>query len=520
MKNKVVKHHPIQPVFGNLQYWDGVQWIVLPNGVTNQVLMTHSNSIGPTWEFLPGEEPLNPNDAGNISFNATAANGGTGGGTGANLFSAMSGDVHLTMGGDKDPALTVGRDGTGHADTPFLFNTSWNFDDNGGANEIYFLCVKSPLTNKNSTIQYSQKTGPFPALCISVVTVKSQECAEASSSSSSIDPSASTGACALLGGSILIGNGVYCLIVDSSNNTTAVVSGWFWDGFNVQIIDITLSSGGKFTVLTNDIQCVISVDSRDSFVFCGITPTIPPGKIWHAIANAGGLFGGMWWDILNKCRTFSDGLEDTTGHPDLNALYGNSSSSSSSSNSITVLGNWGWYGNEAQTPGASHFIPINFDSPNPNMDVASEFLGVPRSTYESVSYETASVAQVDALAVMWNLFYANTGFWKLLWFDFIARIDGVFTDPPALLSNCSEIDGCGGQAAAERNFSGPNASPDLDVCVGFESILCSDNECADAECPAAGYLTGSKCTSNPVDIHFMIGEDWFSVCDCCCTCTN
>jgi len=52
MKSKVVKYWPIQPENGNLRYWDGEQWVTLPNGSLNQYLMTHSTTRGPTWEYL------------------------------------------------------------------------------------------------------------------------------------------------------------------------------------------------------------------------------------------------------------------------------------------------------------------------------------------------------------------------------------------------------------------------------------------------------------------------------------
>ena len=428
MKNKVVKWWPIEPTDGNIQYWDGQQWVVLSNGILDQVLTTHAISSGPTWEFLPGEAPSSSSSsssgegvgAENISFNATAANGGTGGGTGTNLFSAMTGDAHLTMGGDKDPILTADRSGTPQGLQGFPVNASWNFDDNGGANEIYFLCVESPITNKLSTIQYSQKTGPFPALCIGVITVKSEEL----NANSSTTP---TGACTLIS-STLTGNGTFDIVFDSSDDANITITGSYWDGSATQIINTSLLAGGTFTIQVNDIECIIAGDSRDSFVFLGLTPTIPPGKIWQAIAAAGGKFGGMWWDILNKIRCYSDGLEDTSGHPTLTALYGNPPpSSSSSSKHVSVLGIWGWFGNQTQTPGTSHFIPLNFDSPDPSMDVASEFLGVSRSTYESLSCSTTSVAIVNALAVTYNLLYANVGFWALLWLDPIFRfIDGLF----------------------------------------------------------------------------------------------
>jgi len=52
MKNKVVKYWPIQPSNGALQYWDGEQWVVLPNGLKDQYLITHGTTKGPTWEYL------------------------------------------------------------------------------------------------------------------------------------------------------------------------------------------------------------------------------------------------------------------------------------------------------------------------------------------------------------------------------------------------------------------------------------------------------------------------------------
>jgi hypothetical protein len=49
-KNKVVKYWPISPENGNLLYWDGEQWAVLPNGNTGQLLTTHNVESPPSWE--------------------------------------------------------------------------------------------------------------------------------------------------------------------------------------------------------------------------------------------------------------------------------------------------------------------------------------------------------------------------------------------------------------------------------------------------------------------------------------
>jgi len=53
MKNKVVKYWPVQPTDGNIQYWDGEEWVILTNGLIDQVLVTHGTDSPPAWEYLP-----------------------------------------------------------------------------------------------------------------------------------------------------------------------------------------------------------------------------------------------------------------------------------------------------------------------------------------------------------------------------------------------------------------------------------------------------------------------------------
>jgi len=341
-KNKVVRYLGLNgPETGNIRYWDGSNWVFLGNGDSGDLLVTHGTVSGPTWE-APGS----------VAFQGVVSadpNSGTGAATeeGSKSVSMGMGDVHLMMGGSPGSSITYDRQGREHT-TWFPFNAGWNCDDNGGFDEIDFLIIINPIANKRIRLRYSQKSGLFPGPAIENIKIISEELDYINwpSSSSSSKPSYTpTGSCTY-SSTALHGDGECNITFDSSDNINLTITGTYWDGSQEQSANQVFQDA--FSVEVGGVAFKVFEDSRDlggenPYVFFALNPYVPAGIEWQKIADAGGEFGGLWWDILDSIRTYSDGQERP--HPDLQAL--------GYSDAQSTIGCWGLFPYEISSSSSS-----------------------------------------------------------------------------------------------------------------------------------------------------------------------
>jgi len=52
IKTKVVEFQPITPNNGDIKYWDGENWIALPNGELGKVLTSNGPNTAPMWNYF------------------------------------------------------------------------------------------------------------------------------------------------------------------------------------------------------------------------------------------------------------------------------------------------------------------------------------------------------------------------------------------------------------------------------------------------------------------------------------
>jgi len=382
MKNKIIKYWPIQPSNGALQYWDGEQWVVLPNGLHAQYLMTHGTTKGPTWEYLIKSSSSSSSSSSfippvdEIGFKADSM--GPISDTNANMI----GDAHYFFGGYKSSGQTTtkDRDGNIYTDLRFPYTAAFNWDDNSSTAEIVWFTMEDPIRNKLYVITYTQKTNSlFPAMAIGSIRVISKELHVSSSSYSS------TGSITYTVSNDLIkisGNGEFDFKLEtslggsSSANQVHSIKGRYWNGSSYVDVSETVlgppNGSPPVAVVAFDTGSLLTSirgeSSPDGYHFWqqligipGITDTSQkPGYFWHDIRNAGGRFGGMYFDIFNKLTKYRDKNVDPTGHPNLLAL--------GIPSSIAQIGVYGLYSNEmnssssswAPLPGkTSHWIPLN-----------------------------------------------------------------------------------------------------------------------------------------------------------------
>jgi len=349
--------------------------------------------------------------------------------TGPRPKTTGSGDVHTTMGGTVDVVTTThDRRGNPYSNIPYPFNASWNWDDNSSVNEVIIFGMQDPISNKETAITYTQKSGFFPAVAIGSVHVKSDDWSASSSSTSrtgnisvaSSSPNTTT----------YYGNGYINLIFASPSDTSLTVNGEYWNGSSIQAVSNTVTWSGInppiIVINLDNIFFEVIGERRNTYVFWKIKIAPATGTYWHnSIVNQNGKIGGMWFDSLKECKNYSDtnGIVDTNGHPLLLAL-GYSAAES-------TVGTYGWYGYEDTESASPHFIPINRVSNSGSINIASGFIGVARNTYEGTVNNVGNVLNnidlktIDAMAVIWNDIDSHTGFWFVRnWWDGAIKAEG------------------------------------------------------------------------------------------------
>jgi hypothetical protein len=511
-KRRVVRYYgPGDLERGDIKYYDGDNWVTLKIGDPGEILITNGPGFPPSWE------PYSQSSSSSSSSNIMSSSSSSGLGpiieveedsepVAPEIAQGM-GDVHLMLGGVEGPIITYERSGSSHANVEYPFTASWNHDDNSSADEIVYIAIENPLKNKLTVITYTQKTGNFPAYGLENFHIYSTELNQSSSSytpTGSISYSNSGGATVTISG-----NGECDFRFNSDTNTELTIEGSYWDGSQRQTVtESTLSAGVLATIDLGDIRLELSGDNRElTYQFWAMKCKLPEGTVWHQVVNNGGRIGGLYFDILNRCRIYRDGNVSLDGYPALVSIYGSPSSSSSH---IAVLGNWGWYGNEEHT-GSAHFIPLNFDSMTSDIDINNFVERSGRTYYDpdnlSTILEYHSVAVINAIAATYNELIDNTGYWTLGWFDGIFRQGGSFPSsssagPQPVPASCP--DPC-------TEYDVPYTGSDCEDCLGQIGGGAGPSYCP-TECAAIGK---SVCPGSNVWCDDSAAPPAW--CGCCCT---
>lgn len=306
------------------------------------------------------------------------------------------GDVHYMFGGylEDSQTDTKDRDGVTYTDLDFPWTTGFNWDDNSSTGEVVFLTIEDPIRNKLYVMTYTQKTDDsFPAMAVKSFRLIAKELLS-SSSSGSYTPTGSTTYSETTTGDGLIrvditGDGEYDFVFDtetgSSSSTDQVhsIKGRYWNGSTY--VDVSekyfgYPEGGNPRALIYALPIVATLTGSTSdfgYTFWEHV-TSPPwsgifspgdGYMYHSIRNAGGKFGGMFFDMFRKLSLYRDGNVDYDGYPDLLDLGYTAEESR--------IGVWGWYTDEMSSSSSSPFLipPVGIDShwiPLNNPDVVTE----------------------------------------------------------------------------------------------------------------------------------------------------
>jgi len=221
---------------GDIQYWDGSNWISLPIDVVGEVLTTHGIGVAPSWEPLvcfssssassSNPSSSNPSSSNPSSSNPSSSNPSSSNPSSSNPSSSNpssnnpsssgsqpsssnpssnnpsssgsqpssngpkakvainpgtntakgNGDVHLMIAKDGISAFTHNRLGDKFINIKSSLNASFNYDDNGGLAELIFFGMQDPISNKQTAITYTQSDAlTVIAPYIDSVHVKSDE---------------------------------------------------------------------------------------------------------------------------------------------------------------------------------------------------------------------------------------------------------------------------------------------------------------------------------------------------------
>jgi len=428
-KRKVVRYTgPLSKQRGNIQYWDGSNWISLANGAAGTLLTTHGVDNPPTWEEPPEPPVVLPS----VDFTQAI-------GLNSQVNSTAREEVHLVI-QPKGAATTKDREGNQYENIEGPFAAPWNWDDNESGDEVLYFGFEDPLTNKYIGVSYKQTQYSTFGYYISEIRVKSYEVS-----------GGNTGASILSGGPkqfTIEGDGVFDVPCDSSGNVTESIVGVSLtsssSSSSITSINFTLPPPDQPFPMTPNPPNKLTIDigimtleiSRfpSSFNSYSMNLVPKPSYMQEAIYN-GGKIGGLWYGIMKGIEKYEDngGYVSQAGVP---VPMLNSSSSN------VKIGCWGWYGSESSSSSAPlevdpHFIPINRISDDYNIDIG-EFLATiskSRLDYEGVdavedvaSYvSTISFFEVNVIATIWNLMQDSNskGYWKLEnWCDPSLRING------------------------------------------------------------------------------------------------
>jgi hypothetical protein len=429
-KNKVVRYTGSDPSQrGDIQYWDGNNWIPLANGSEGQWLTAHGIGLPPTWENPP-EPPVPPVVLPSVPFDQPL-------GLNSQTNSLAREEVHLVM-QPKGATETRDRAGNIYQNVEGPFAAPWNWDDNNSGNELLYFGFEDPLTNKYIGVSYTQTKYSTFGYYISEIRVKTYEI-----SGDNTDGSI------LSGGSkqyIIESDGVFDITCDNTGNVTGSLVGTLLtsssSSSSITSVDFTLPPPDQSFPMIPDPPNKLTIDIplftlEISFIpggpFTSYSMNLVPKTTYlQESIYAGGKIGGLWYRLMEKIRDYGDngGFVSQTGVPvpTLN-----------SSSSNVVVGCWGWYGSESSSSSqqlpAPHFIPINRISDDFNIDI-NEFIG----TDARLGFEAANVVEnvasyvnsisffeANVIAIIWNLIQDpnSKGYWKLEnWCDPSLRISG------------------------------------------------------------------------------------------------
>jgi hypothetical protein len=443
MKNKVIKYWPISPENGNLLYWDGEQWVVLPNGNTGDVLTTHSTISGPTWESLP--EPIQPSSSSSILGSSSSSSSSSivpepppnipsvpfeqpiGLTTQTNTTARE--EVHLVL-QPKGATSTKDREGNEYENVKNPFAAPWNWDDNNSGNEVIYFAFEDPLTNKHIGVSYAQTRYLTFGYYISEINVVVKEISGENS-----------GYTTLSGGPkqyTIEGDGFINVNCNSLGNVSGSI---LTSNSSSSDISFSLPPPDEFYPLIPDPPNKLTIDIPLFTLEISQIPgggfnaysmnLVPKSTYLQESIYAGGKIGGLWYLIMEKIRDYGDngGYVSEAGVP---------VATLNSSSSNVRIGCWGWYGLESSSSSSvpfgvpPHFIPINRISDDFNIDI-DDFIGEnTRVTLEDTAnnaenyVNSISFFDANVIATIWNMMQDtnNKGYWELTWCDPSLRIEG------------------------------------------------------------------------------------------------
>jgi hypothetical protein len=456
-KNKVVRYTGSNSSQrGDIQYWDGNNWVSLQIGLTGDILTAHGIGVPPSWEgqsiivssssssFVSSSSssssyitPEPPVALPSVPFDQPL-------GINSQTNSLAREEVHLVM-QPKGATETRDRQGNVYTNVEGPFAAPWNWDDNNSGNELLYFGFKDPLTNKYIGVSYTQTKYLSFGYYISEIRVKSYEIS-----------GGDTGSSILSGGPrqyTIESDGVFDITCDNAGDVTGSLVGVQVTSSSssslITSVDISLpppEPGKPIMIpdppnkLTIDIPLFTLEISRfpgsgfDSYSM----NLVPKTTYMQESVYSGGEIGGLWYEIMKNIRDYGD----NGGQVDQNGVPVPTLNSSSSN---VVVGCWGWYKSDvtwyfsssssSSSPSVpSHFIPINRISDDFNIDI-NEFIGTDaRATLEAAnvvenvdSYvNPISFFEANVIATIWNLIQDpnSKGYWNLNWCDPSMRING------------------------------------------------------------------------------------------------
>jgi hypothetical protein len=398
---------------GDLQYWDGSNWVSLSIGSTGEVLTTHDTGNPPTWEEidLPSSSSSSAPSSSSSSISSSSSSSSS-----IDLppfpfepeaipfevtvsartidESTHMNDFYLSLYGDiPDPLMR--RDGSICEPNGIPYPNAWMFGDFEVQDEAIWMAIEDDRTKNTIYMSYElydKEVGSNPELKNIFLSIS--------------DPFS------LTNGSINVtlpdvsdnnlyisGNGP-CFFKFYFDRSIEEVSyqGWYWDGS--QYISISETQISKFGTIFVNLPNYFSFNIISQYTpaspdyplhspvvfynFLNIdyaTVDFAPavGTKWMDIRNAGGgRFGGIFYDILKEVGLFRDGRESP--HPDLLRL--------GYTGEDLLVGDYGFYAQEGNGWVLLPWGPVLYDSSSSSYQYSSsssyEPHGIPFWPYQAI----------------------------------------------------------------------------------------------------------------------------------------